>query len=425
MTDTDIRTALEQATGELRTPPDLLDRVRAGGQRRVVRRRTLLAAGFATIAGGSTAGALLAGTGGGETPVAAPLLDRPTRGDLKRDAAFLKRVRAAWRDHIGDAAVLGEPHIAWAGSAPHGGRIAVVAQRAPLRKVQPSGQTSSGPTGFVEEDAAGIRVISAEEMLDVTAPAPAVILGRRNNVLMVFDDGRRIRYSPEPSYTAEGKVHRTFVPLDFRAHDGVAFVATAPQPTLIRVGLRADVANGGGDRRVGLANLSRLVRATGRGAMHGMDNRTVLLDGLPIMARVDLRLDHADYDDLYGYRIVTPPETWYVRGTTPDGRRFAVQTQSCTDDRVRLFLTLGTLEPALLGFTDAAAPLAVQVRLPDGQGVVVAAGDGDTGYPAALRYRVARGAWLPVAKDAALLPAAATEVEVTVRGGRPVRIPLP
>jgi hypothetical protein len=53
MTDTDIRDALTAATRHIAAPPDLLDRVHAGGRRRVVRRRTVLAAGLATAAAGA------------------------------------------------------------------------------------------------------------------------------------------------------------------------------------------------------------------------------------------------------------------------------------------------------------------------------------------------------------------------------------
>ncbi|MEV4410200.1 hypothetical protein AB0J66_49245, partial [Actinoplanes sp. NPDC049598] len=52
MTDTDIRQALTRATDHLESPPDLLDRVRAGGRRRVVRRRTLIGGGLAVGAAG-------------------------------------------------------------------------------------------------------------------------------------------------------------------------------------------------------------------------------------------------------------------------------------------------------------------------------------------------------------------------------------
>ncbi|WP_433718716.1 hypothetical protein ACQP2Y_30820 [Actinoplanes sp. CA-051413] len=420
MTDTDIRTALEHATGDLRTPPDLLDRVRAGGRRRVVRRRTVLAAGLATIAAGGTAGALISGGDGGAAPVASPLLDHPTRGDLKNDAAFLDRVRKAWRDHLGGVSVRGEPHIAWAGLAPHDSRVAVVAQRVPQRVASPIGQISYGLTGFVEQTPDGLHVISLEEMLTGATNATAALLGPDRNVLMVLDDGRGIRYSPAVAYTERGKISRTFTPLDFRTHDGVAFEATAQSRTLIQVALRADVPDSQGDRSVGLVNLSRLVEDAGRGAPPaGTARRARLLAG-PASEADDLwdLAGRDGYDDRYGYRITPPPgDTWILRGTTADGRRFVVQTLTSTDDRVRLFLSLGTPEPVLRGFPDSAAPLPVQVRLPDGQGVVVAA----TGR---LRYRVAGGTWLPISGDAALLPAAAGEVEVTTARGQAVRVRL-
>ncbi|GAA3937688.1 hypothetical protein [Actinoplanes auranticolor] len=420
MTDTDIRTALEHATGDLRTPPDLLDRVRAGGQRRVVRRRTVLAAGLATIAAGSTAGVLAAGGDGGGATVASPLLDRPTRGDLKRDTAFLDRVRAAWREHLGGLSVRGEAHVAWAGLAPHTGRAAVVAQRVPEQVASPAGQISYGLTGFVEQTPDGLRVICLEEMLTGATNATAALIGPDRNVLMVLDDGRGIRYSPAVAYTADGKVSRTFTPLDFRTHDGVAFEAITTPTTTIRAALRADVPDARGDRSVGLANLSQLIGEAGGGAPVGPEPETRSLTGTDPQGTADDPWDitgRDGFDDRYGYRITPPPGTWFVRGIVADGRRFAVQTLTGTDDRIRLFLSLNTPEPVLRGFPDPAAPLPVQVRLPDGLGVVVAA-------PGRLRYRVAGGTWLPLDVDAALLPAAADEVEVITAGGRAVRVRL-
>ncbi|MFI7540674.1 hypothetical protein [Actinoplanes sp. NPDC049599] len=420
MTDTDIRIAFEQATGELRTPPDLLDRVRAGGRRRVVRRRTLLAGGLATVAAGATAGVLFAGRGGA-APVASPLLDRATRGDLRGDRDFLDRVRAAWRAKVGAIPVRGEPHVVWAGQAPHGGGAAVVAQRVPEQVASPIGQIRYGLLGFAEQDADGLRMISLEEMLTGAANATAALLGRERSVLMVLDDGRRVRYSPAVSYTAAGAVERTFDPLDFRVHDGVAFAATAASRTLIRAGLRADVPDSQGDRSVGLANLSRLIGDAGRGTpADGARRFTRSLTGTGVPLTEGGPWDVTTRDDLvdrYGYRVVPPADTWYLRGTTADRRPFAVQTLAGTDDRLRLFLSIGAPEPVLRGFPSPAAPLPVQVRLPDGQGVVVA-GRGR------LRYRVPHGSWLPVAGDAALLPAAAAEVEVTPEGRRAIRVRL-
>ena len=415
MTDTDIRAALHEATGGLRTPPDLLDRVRAGGRRRVVRRRTLLGAGLATVAAGSTAGAWLSG-GDGPQPVASWLLDRPTRGDLRADTGWLNRVRSAWRGHIGGIPVRGEPHVVWTGLAPHGSRVAVVAQRVPQEVASPAGQISYGLTGFLEEIPDGLRALSLEQMLTGAANAPAVLLGSRRNVLMVLDDGRRIEFSPAPARSDDGKVTRTFTPLDFRPHDGVAFAATVPLTTSIRVALRAGVPDPWGDRSVGLANLPAAPAGPGR--------QVRALPGSGPALAPDGEWDLAartGYADRYGYHVTPSPGIWYVSGATGDGRRFVVQTLSGTDDRYdldRLFLSFGTPgKPAFRGHIDAAAPLPVRVRLPDDQGIVVAG-------PGTLRYRVPRSTWLPVAGDAALLPAAATEAEITPVRGRAVRVPL-
>jgi hypothetical protein len=419
MTDTDIRSALERATDELRTPPDLLDRVRAGGRRRVVRRRTLLAAGLATVAAGSSAGVLLAGRGGGG-PVASPLLDRPTRGDLGGDRAFLDRVRAAWRADVGAFPVRGEPQVVWAGLAPHDRRVAVVAQRVREVVVSPAGQVRYGMLGFAAEDAGGLTMLSLAEMMTEAPPATAVLLGPERSVLMVLDDGRQVRCSPEVTYTAAGAVERTFTPLDFRTHDGAAFVATGASRTTIRVGLRADVPDARGDRTVGLANLPQLVGASGTTPDNASRlTRSLTGSGTPLTEGGPWDLGTRDgFTDRYGYRVTPPADTWFIRGRTAGHRPFAVQTLAGTDDRVRLFLSLDTPEPVFQGFTAPGAPLPVRVRLPGGHGVVVA-GRGR------LRYRTRRGTWLPVAGDAALLPDAAAEVELTPVAGKAIRIPLP
>ena len=58
------------------------------------------------------------------------------------------------------------------------------------------------------------------------------------------------------------------------------------------------------------------------------------------------------------------------------------------------------------GPVDRRSSLPVQVRLPDRQGWLVAA------KGAQLAWRTGSGAWTPAGRNAALLPAAATEVQV-------------
>ena len=381
-----------------------------------MRRRTLLGAGLATVAASSTAGLWLPGGGDGPAPVASPLLDRPTRGDLRADTGWLDRVRAAWRAHVGSIPVRGEPHVAWAGLAPHGSRVAVVAQRVPQEVASPAGQISYGLTGFLEEGPDGLRALSLEQMLTGAANAPAVLLGARRNVLMVLDDGRRIEWSPAPARSDDGKVARTFTPLDFRAHDGVAFAPTAPLTTTSQVALRAGVPDARGDRSVGLANVTAAPIGPGRRvrALQGSGPALAPSGEWDLAAR-------PGYADRYGYRVTPPSGIWYVSGTTGDRRPFVVQTLPGTDDSHdlhRLFLSFGTPDkPEYRATIDPAAPLPIRVRLPGDRGVVVAG-------PGTLRYRVRQGTWLPVAGEAALLPAAATEAEITPGRGRAVRVRL-
>jgi hypothetical protein len=241
-----------------------------------------------------------------------------------------------------------------------------------------------------------------------------VLTGPAFDVLVVIDDGRTVEFSPDLTYGADGSVRRTFRPLVFD-RDGAA----------VRQG-RAPALRSGG-QRVDLANLTAL--AEGR---RGEPRPRTLDRPLPGSAAAwpadppedwDLRNDDR-YDDRYGYHVHSgDAAAWFIRGATADGYRLSVQSLTAGDRPDRLFLLLGrpdkTPEPVYLGTPDPRAALPVRVRLPGSQGVVVAA------ERATLRYRVRTGPWLPVGGDAALLPAAATEAEVTRPGRTPVIVTLP
>jgi hypothetical protein len=126
------------------------------------------------------------------------------------------------------------------------------------------------------------------------------------------------------------------------------------------------------------------------------------------------------YDDPFGTHQFAGPTDWFIVGATPDRRRLVVQTRSL-DGQTRIFYFLGRPgEPHYAGRFTGGQSTVLRVRLPQRQGVVVAA------LNAALRFRTAGGGWLPAAGDAALLPAAATAVEVRPRqGGGPVTVALP
>lgn len=418
--DTDIRAALADATDGLSAAPDLLHRVREGGHRRVVRRRTLLAAGVATVAAGSGASVLLSGDREPTTPdVASPFLDSPTRGDLRDDTAFGAEIRAVWGRHVaGIPGLRGEPHIIWAGATFDGGRAAAVAQRIRQRVVSPVGQIAYGVMGFLEQTPRGLEAISLEEMTTQAEIAPAVLLGTPRTTVLVLDDGRRLEYSENRDYAADGRVSRTFQPLRFE-RDGAEVLFTEPQTNWIRLGLRAGVPGADGGRFVQLANLSQLAEARQRrGSWRSLRIDRLLPGGSLDWPDAWHIATHEGYGDPYGYDFPVGDVSCRIRGVAA-GSKFSLETVTLDDMRIRLFLMVDRPEPQFRGFVDLAARLPVQVRLPGGRGVVVAA------EGAALRYRAGGGSWLPVRGDAALLPDAATEVEVTPPGGRSGTVVLP
>ncbi|GFJ94759.1 SigE family RNA polymerase sigma factor [Phytohabitans rumicis] len=183
LTDTDIRTVLHRATDDLAAPPTLVDDVRRGGRRRLVRRRAFLGGGLALAAAASAGGVLrFSGTPGGGLEVAGPLLDTPTRGDLAGDAAYLRKVRDAWRSHLVDieVGVRGEPNILWAGTTPVG-PAAYIVQRTNTNPVvaQPSGERMVAVAAWVEPATRGPKIGTVGTVTDANLDLvpQAVLLG--------------------------------------------------------------------------------------------------------------------------------------------------------------------------------------------------------------------------------------------------------
>lgn len=430
MTDTDIRDALDRATRHLNTAPDLLDKVRAGGRRRVVRRRSVLGAGLAAALAGSTAGALRLGRD--EPPpelLGTWLLDEPTRGDLADDEEFLRGARAAWRRYHQAAEfapqVLGEAHVVWAGSTP-AGPAAFLAQAEKVEGVQPLQLY----VGFVESIAGGLRVVDPAITVTPTAQEqviPAALLGGSLDVLVVIDCEVPMRYSTEPRYAADGRLDRTFQPVRFS--DGAAVLRVPPQGDRISIALRLDPDLT--DTNVDLLNVDRVKALTGveQSEVDHINQRAlpgaeVAWSADPATAQHELSRwrDEAlrPYFDVGGFGKTSTMPMWWIRGATPDGRRLWVETLTVWNDPARVVAVLGRpgAEPRVVygGVMAKTSPVQVALRLPDKQGVVVAAKD------ARMRYRTGGGSWQAVSADAALLPDATTEVEVTPRGGRATRV---
>ena len=418
MNDSDVRGILHRATDDLVSPPGLLAEVRRGGRRRVVRRRAVLAAVCAAVVAVPVAGVLDLPGNAGNTQLASPLLDEPTRGDLATDEGYLRQVREVWQRGMeqADDPPRGEPNIVWAGDTP-AGPAAYVAHA-----------TVHGMTvGFVKPTADGPRVGTLTQVTDTETDGleQAALLGSQRDVLVVLDFGQPAEFSPQLRYAPDGKVERTFEPVVFR--DGAAVLSVPPQRTKLTVALsrtpvqRENVIHIDGTSEIYFpGNKDRpappLIRRTLPGAeqVWGID---------PAAKEVNAPTEAlAEYLDPAGAHTLNGSPLLWVYGVTPDGRRLLVETVQYDDDPSRVIALLAgeylPFEAVASTTADWSAPLPVRLRLPDDQGVVVAA-DGS-----ALSYRVGEGQWQDAGRDAALLPATATDVRVTDANGTTTSVPV-
>lgn len=413
MTDTDIQIMLDRATRDLAPPPDLLATVRAGSRRRVRHRRATLGAGLAVLLT-AIGGGLLVGPVGpvgpavGPRPAAAPtalaIMAGPTRGDLADDRAFLRTALQLWtRSVAGDYYQFIAPaQVIWAGRTPVG-KAAVVAQ-----SERPSESPAAiARVGFVEPGADGQPLISGPTLVEATSVArrpPAMLIGAKRDTLVVLDGGGPIELSTSYRYRPDGTIHRDYRPVTFT--DGAAVLRVPPQTDGFTIAL-APPGHQPGSGPVEIANVGDPTAADGTDGAERQ--RRVLPRGeawweqpLPI---------HDRYTDPLARHSGPVNTCWDIYARTPDGRNLLVSTQQYGRDPVRIFYALGTdRRPPVGSYGGQFSPdvLDVLFRLPDRQGFVVAAAD------ATLRYRTgAGGAWQSVHEDAALLPDATTEVEVT------------
>ncbi|MGX7673097.1 hypothetical protein [Plantactinospora sp. DSM 117369] len=428
--DVDVPGVLHRATAHLSEPPGLLDDVRRGGRRRLVRRRGVLAAGLLVVGAASTGGVLQWG-GGGRVEVAAPLFDRPSRGDLAGNEVFVRRLLAVWRRAMADTetGVRGAPHVVWAGSTP-AGPAAFVMQRTAEHPVvsEPGGARLAAVAAFVESVGDRLRVMTVEQVDEdgMDGNSQAALLGENRDVLVVLDVGRPVEFSRDLRFAADGRVLRTFVPVPFR--DGAAVLEVPAQRAKITLAFRR---LGGLRDQVYLSNASEILFPGGRDRPAPPVRDHVLpgaerVWGKPselVQRYVNEPDSLADYYDRWGMHTSDGSPLLTVYGVTPDGRLLMVTTVQYDDYPSRVVALLGPvagpLRPVTSAVADWSARLPVRLRLPDGQGTVVAA------EGAAFGYRVdGDGGWRDAGRDAALLPAAAVELRVTPSSGSAQTVPL-
>jgi hypothetical protein len=424
----ELNTLLDHASSGIDAPPDLLQRVRAGGSHRLRRRR---------MASGATAVVLIASVAVGAVGVsrrtdpnsatvtfAGEIFDGATHGDLSGDASYLSAVVQAWNDSHGSSLnadrgifddLRGKPRVLWAGTTP-AGPAAVVAQDAYLHHHGNISLNREGIyqlLGFVGPGRDGRPVVVAD-----TYPAPGVssdiawFVDTDRHVVAAIDTGKPMGLSTGWVYADDGRVTRTYVPMN--THDGVAWqqlpAGTVPGLS-VHIGLLPVT---GPDDVRGVINAefsNRLPDTRLPWQTPGEDATLFRLGGSwePTTNELRSRLDSAIHARRTGGQAFSEGfSLWLAYGTTPDGRQLVVGENVLEADPSHVYAVLGegATQKVVSAPSNLRGPLGVALHLPDGQGWMVAQ------YREAIDYRIGSGPWVAAGRDAALLPEQATQVRV-------------
>jgi hypothetical protein len=418
---------LHEVMADIQPPRQLLDGARAGGRRRLRRRRATVAAaaaGVLALAGVSADGIRQWHPAPPAYAVAGPLGDGGVHGDLARDKNYAGAVRAQMRSWFQTAPpaygrAAGSPTILWAGTTPSG-PAAVVKQTVQLTKHQQTG------LWFIGTSDQGPRV-AADNLHHPRVNAWYV--DKAHRVLAVVDNDTDRQVAFRWKYTADGQARHAFEPLPFQ--DGVAVVALPAGVSRDTVNV-ADLPLRSPKDMVGIGNVELTdspvpsglpwtdPRSKGETLIPFMPaDRKLGVEAAPFPRTQDLfkRAMQAleSHTDPGTYREQFP--TWYVYGTTPQGRRVIVFQRQISSDPARLYaLVDATLSD--LGPVDRADPLPVRLHLAGHGGWVVAA------YGTTLRYRTGTGQWTDAGPNAALVTDGTTSVAVISSDGRQQIVPL-
>jgi hypothetical protein len=425
--DLRMRQALMLAAADVEPAPDLADRARRGGRRRLRRRRTAWACAGAVLAVAALGGLLrsVAPRPDGPPPplpasVTERLLDGETRGDLADDPLYLDAVVASHladplRSPVADVTVrpAGLSHVVWAGSTP-AGRAAALAQPVSM---------SDGRGGvlmrFFADGQGGRPRLAGEGMTIRRAAQPetlAFVMDAETPVLVALDPGRPVELAAGFSY-ANGRVTRKeWVPLQFT--DG-AYVRPIPPSLAHQTAVRyrggggyiriANVARGSGAKTfdgLGWADPPSASFPAARPAFFPLGDTAPSRDEASAACSQALDGTLPDEPDLTAETGVD----WLAAGRAADGGPVVACDMRVGYDEMRSVVVVrdaaGRTVRAFGQAVHRGAVLPVAVRLPGDEGWFVARKDAD------LRYRTGTGAWSDAGRHAALLPTAATAVSV-------------
>ena len=451
-----LERSLRHAVSDVDTPPDFTDRVLVGGRRRRFRRRAGMATAAAavTVLVGGLAASTPAWLAGPDNAVPAdPRMSEPTRGELAKDAAFLDKVLDRWRaealsslDRAGDEGkdcweFTKPPHVYWAGNTPAGPAALVLqpSRTTPATcSIEPGSPTWLGLVGTKPNDQA-IHVLEMVTGSDRYNPEVFAFGPKASTLIATQASGARL-LSPRIDVGPDGTMTRRTQLLAF--HDGVAVHQMEAGAYVER---DFEVTDELPDSKGQITK--RPLRITN--ATHDHYTPWPMMDwpqlrgdlgGIHLPDDADRRrllgtaLRHAGMADPFGAAVEgTNSGNWMIFAALPDGRTVAV-TERYAGSSGHLYAVLvpGSKEAQEKlargekvqqtadygGKTDQRAGY-VLMRLPDGQGWIVAS------QGATLRYRIGDQAWVGVQGDAALLPAAATHVEITKPGSQNSAMTVP
>lgn len=445
MNTEDLTRALRDATDDIEPRNSFTTDVVRGGKRRQFRRRMAVTGtlAFVMAAGVVVSVAPWAPTPPGLTAAAPnPLLTAATRGDLAGDADYLRDARTAFTkgmaaspgaDQPGNT-LIGEPRVYWAGNTP-AGKVAVVVQQRESEKgnvtyvdgtVVDLSTVQRVVIGLVIGDQATL-VNSAPGNGDaMTLERTAFLFGPSDRYVVAFSGGAPLHASPEWKVGEDGRGAREWTAMTDL--DGISFLAfpEAVRGGDVRVVRAKDPKTAGYEQSLGVLPASLYHEGTDRQSkpiprrtMDWPQNPPLRASGAKATALtngdqdVASALQAAGYGDPLARVGVTGFE---VIVDLPDGRSVVAVEYVPNDTGSRLYLGyrdggISVTKWAYGGPLNGAEPLPVNVKLENGQGTLVAA------RGANLRYRTTtHGPWTDAGKDAALLPANATHVEVTRDG---------
>ncbi|MFC6158307.1 hypothetical protein [Kribbella jiaozuonensis] len=442
MTETELKQRLSADVDSVEAPSDLLDRARAGGARRLRRRRFLAAGAIAlttVVVGGVavTAPAVLdhrsdppVASRPGEGDPYAFLMNGPTRGDLAGDTAYLRQVLEAWRSSHGrsinhDRGIFnhmqGDAKVAWAGNTP-GGRAAIVVENSDLRNhsdVQLYHEGVAALVGYVGDGKDGKPTVLGDDYPVPGASQQTAFVVEKDGtkaLVALQMPGKPIGLSLGRTYAEDGSVKRTYNQLTFRDRVAIVKLPAGQKVDDLKI-----------NRMPGTAFSSLSVLYTGPAMTETPENRlwsdfAQESDGLWPMSDGANKL-RSKANELFNDAIgkVSDPNAnstafsiWTGYGVTTNGTAVYLGEQALDNDPTHLYAVLkpktGNLRIVGGGVPDAATALPVAIKLPDNQGWAVARKD------AQLSYRYDGGTWSPARSNALLVPAG-SRAEVKVEAG--------